>query len=242
MKKLRVNVRVTELADVSSRIIEIYKKEQELKNDEFLKKLFTELETKVEKMIEAIKRNVAISKLDEADNKRDNAVRALNNVLIGYRSMPIEHLKNKGEQLYQIFSKYGLKIINENYASESALIESLLLDFSAPELEEDITALTGVKESLDELRTRQNEFNKARLDYGLALAEQSNKDKASVMKQPLMELINKKLINYLIAMEMVNPERYKTFSNLVSEIIDSVNLTIKRRNKEEHKENLMSHQ
>lgn len=233
MKKLSYKVRVTELDDVSNRLLEVYKKASTLKNDTFLKPLFAEIQKQSDQITEAIKRDVAVSNLEEADQKRDQAVRNLHNVLVGYRSMPIENLKKSAERLYEVFSKYGVKIVNENYASESALIEALLLDLASSDLREAINALTGVPECIAKLRTEQDYFNKVRADYGTAVVAQGQKSSASALKRPLLELINAKLITYLITMTMVNPEQYKAFSDLVSEIVEGMNIAIKRREKEE---------
>ena len=60
-----------------------------------------------------------------------------------------------------MFDKYGKAIVNESYARESSLIESMLEDFSADTLSESIKALDGVAELIAALRAAQDEFNKA---------------------------------------------------------------------------------
>ena len=117
-----------------------------------MKSTFAEIETLSEQITEAIKRDVSLSKLEDADLRRDNSVRSLSNALVGYRSLPVASLRDNADKLYAVFSKYGVKITKENYATESSLIEALLKDLSAPELKTAIESLSGVGEIIAQLR------------------------------------------------------------------------------------------
>lgn len=235
MQKLMTTVRTTEIDDVSDRLIALFKSENALQDEPFLKPLFIELGQLSAKITEAIKKDVKLSTLEEADLYRDNAVRALHNVLLGYRSMPVASLKEHGERLYTIFSKYGVKITKESYATESSLIESLLLDLSAPELQSAITALLGVKECISELRKTQTAFTNLRLEYEKTVAERGASISASALKKPILELINGKLLPYLSAMIMVDATKYEAFTHSILQVIEEINTAVKRRAKERKK-------
>lgn len=231
IQKLITTVRTTELDDVSDRLVALYKETTALQSETFLKPLFTELEGLSAQITEAIKKDLTLSSLEEADQRRDNAVRALHNVLLGYQSMPVASLKTHGVALYKVFSKYGVKIAKESYATESSLIESLLLDLSASELQVSITALSGVQECIAELRKEQTSFTKLRLDYEKAMAERGASIKASSLKKPMLEIINGKLITYLNAMKMADAPKYETFANNIAKVIEDTNVAVKRRAK-----------
>lgn len=232
MKKLDVRVRITEVDDVSDRLLIIYKAETSLKTDQFLKTVFAEIEELSVKITEAIKKDVVLSKLEDADLRRDNAVRMLHNVLLGYQSMPVPALKQHGEKLYKVFSKYGVSIIRESYATESSLIEALLQDLSAADLSESIAALSGVTESIANLRAEQTAFTQLRVGYEKAIVEQHNTPSASKLKKPLVELINVKLIGYLTAMKMVDAPKYEAFATAIGQVIENMNVNIRKRGKE----------
>lgn len=231
MKLLNYQARVTEIGDVANRLAELYKKATHLQEETFLKASFMALEEQGKAITEAVKKHKAVSQLDDADAKRDQAIRVLDKLLKGYENIPVDSLKLHGERLSAIFKKYGVKIVDENYSSESNLIDSLLLDFSASEVQASITALAGVSEAIANIRKAQEEFAKIRAEYEKALSQNDKSETASHLRKPLLELLNKKIIPYLIAMQIANPEQYSAFANEISQVIEGVNEAIKARTK-----------
>lgn len=235
MKKLLTPIRITEIGDVSNRLVELYKGSEPLQNDEFLKGVFAQLKEQGKAITEAVKKDKAVSHLEEADTKRDEAIRILSKLLKGYENIPLEDLKTHGEKLSAVFKKYGVKITEENYSSQSNLIDSLLLDFSEAEIQPSIEALSGVRQAIEGVRTSQEHFAKVRSQYEKEISQIKATATASSLRKPILELINKKLIPYLVAMELTQPERYLAFINQCIEIIGGMNETIKARSKSKTK-------
>ena len=236
MNKLNTSVKVTELGDTALRLVKAFNAVVAVQNDAFLTKTFAEIEKQATVMTSAVKSDQALSKLEEADAKRDQAIRVLDKLLKGYENIPLENLKTHAKKLAEIFKKYGVKITGENYASQSTLINSLLGDFSATELKPSIEALAGVKEALAEIQTKQDAFAALRSDYEKAQVSQKEKSSATSLRKPLLELINKKVVPYLVAMSIAQPELFKNLTAEASEIITSTNEAIKARSKKEKKE------
>ena len=236
MNKLNTSVKVTELGDTALRLVKAFKAVVAVQNDAFLTKTFAEIEKQATAMTSAVKSDQALSKLEEADAQRDQAIRVLDKLLKGYENIPFENLKTHAKKLAEIFKKYGVKITGENYASQSTLINSLLGDFSATELKPSIEALAGVKEALAEIQTKQDAFAALRSDYEKAQVSQKEKSSATSLRKPLLELINKKVVPYLVAMSIAQPELFKNLTAEASEIITSTNEAIKARSKKEKKE------
>lgn len=236
MNKLNTSVKVTELGDTALRLVKAFKAVVAVQNDAFLTKTFAEIEKQATAMTSAVKSDQALSKLEEADAQRDQAIRVLDKLLKGYENIPLENLKTHAKKLAEIFKKYGVKITGENYASQSTLINSLLGDFSATELKPSIEALAGVKEALAEIQTKQDTFAALRSDYEKAQVSQKEKSSATSLRKPLLELINKKVVPYLVAMSIAQPELFKNLTAEASEIITSTNEAIKARSKKEKKE------
>jgi hypothetical protein len=236
MNKLNTSVKVTELGDTALRLVKAFKAVVAVQNDAFLTKTFAEIEKQATVMTSAVKSDQALSKLEEADAQRDQAIRVLDKLLKGYENIPLENLKTHAKKLAEIFKKYGVKITGENYASQSTLINSLLGDFSATELKPSIEALAGVKEVLVEIQTKQDAFAALRSDYEKAQVSQKEKSSATSLRKPLLELINKKVVPYLVAMSIAQPELFKNLTAEASEIITSTNEAIKARSKKEKKE------
>lgn len=134
MKKINTSVKVTELGDTALRLVKLYNTTESLQGDNFLKKSFSELEKQALALTSAVKNDQVFSTLEEADTQRDKAIRVLDKLLKGYENIPVESLKIHAQKLVEVFKKYGVKITNENYSSQSNLMNALLEDFSAPEL------------------------------------------------------------------------------------------------------------
>ncbi|MDO4224767.1 MAG: DUF6261 family protein [Bergeyella zoohelcum] len=231
MKKILSQARITEVGDIAKRLVSLYQATSTLGSDAFLSKTFAELAKLEEALTEAVKRDAVVSKLEDADAKRDEAIRVLGKLLKGYNIIPVESLKAHGKKLYEVFQKYGVKIVSENYSSQSNLINSLLQDLSAADLSASITALSGVSEAIGNLLSAQENFAQIRAEYDKALSQKINTESASSLRKPVLELINKKLIPYLVAMKIAQAEQYKTFADEVSQIIESINEAVKTRGK-----------
>lgn len=235
MKKLLTTARITEVGDTAHRLVSLYKSTATLKDEAFLKPLFVEMEEKANALTEAVKRDAVISQLENADAKRDGAIRVLDRLLKGYKTIPLDTLKAYGVQLSAVFKKYGMKMTVENYSSQSNLVDSLLQDLSDSDKAAAIAALPGIAEAIDNIKTAQEEFVKIRANYDKGLAQKGSKETATSLRKPLLELINNKLLTYLAAMKIANPTKYKVFSEDVAVIITSVNETIKARKKNKEK-------
>ena len=235
MKKLLTTARITEAGDTAHRLVSLYKSTATLKDEAFLKPLFVEMEEKTNALTEAVKRDAVISQLENADAKRDGAIRVLDRLLKGYKTIPLDTLKAYGVQLSAVFKKYGMKITVENYSSQSNLIDSLLQDLSDSNKAAAIAALPGIAEAIDNIKTAQEEFVKIRANYNKELTQKGSKETATSLRKPLLELINNKLLIYLFAMKIANPTKYKVFSEDVAVIITSVNEAIKARKKNKEK-------
>lgn len=236
MKNLHFNIRVTEIGDVANRLANLYSSTANLQSDAFLKTTFAELQKQGEKITDAVKKSKAVSHLEEADAKRDEAIRVLDKLLKAYETIPVETLKAHGIKLSIIFKKYGVKITEENYSSQSNLIDSLLKDFSVSEVQPSIEALSGMKEAITAIRTTQEHFSQMRSDYEKAIAHSESTANASSFRKPILEMINKKIIPYLVAMQIADTNKYGAFTNEVSKIINDMNEVVKARSKKEKKE------
>lgn len=229
--KLKTTARVSEVADTADRLLKRYQLASEISNDTFLKTLFGKINELYQRISEAINRGISYSELEAADSLRDEKIRALDKVLVGYKNLPLEEAKTHAERLYAVFSKYGVKITQENYVNESGLIEAPLKDLSAEDLQPSITALSGVRECIEQLRQAQEAFNQKRLNH----EQQNSQETASLLKKPLLAHINDELLQYLKTMIMVNPTQYKAFADAVAETIETTNEVVKRRKKEDPK-------
>lgn len=226
MNKVISKVRVTEVDGLSDALVRLYKADEGVSSDVFLKSVMDEIEKLSVSITTAIKQDKVLSNLEEADGVRDEAVKNLSMLLDGYSVFPVAAKKEAALKLKSIFDKYGKSITTTNYVSESSLIESLLEDFSK---EEAVSLLDGIKEILEQIRSAQDAFVKASDEYNAASTVKT--ESASSLKKPLLSLINDKLIPYITAMQMANSVVYADFATKAEGEVKRVNEIISRRGK-----------
>ena len=227
MNKVISKVRVTEVDGFSDALVRLYKADEGVSSDVFLKSVMDEIEKLSVSITTAIKQDKVLSNLEEADGVRDEAVKNLSTLLDGYEVFPVAAKKEAAQKLKTVFDKYRKSITTANYVSESSLIESLLEDFSKEE--ETVGALDGVKEILEQIRSAQDSFVKASDEYNAASTVKT--ESASSLKKPLLSAINDKLIPYITAMKMANSAVYADFATKAEGEIKRVNEIVLRRGK-----------
>ncbi|WP_167619702.1 DUF6261 family protein [Maribellus sediminis] len=224
--------RVTEVDAVSMRMIGAYQTTS-LSTDTHLSEMFIDLESFSAALTAAIKRSKAESDLEEKDEARDQPLRSLSYLLVGYLHHPDQAVQAAAELVDDVFEKYGLRIIHESYASESSLIASLLDDLSKPKIQDAIALLPGCADTVAALQTAQVAFEAARIAYEQEKAEESTQANATKMKADVLSLINDKIVVYLRAMELVDEPAYGAFARTVATIIAENNEVVKKRRKKD---------
>lgn len=227
MNKVISKVRVTEVDGLSDALVRLYKADEGVSSDVFLKSVMDEIEKLSVSITTAIKQDKVLSNLEEADGVRDEAVKNLLTLLDGYSVFPVAAKKEAAQKLKTVFDKYRKSIITANYVSESSLIESLLEDFSKEE--ETVSLLDGIKEILEQIRSAQDSFVKASDEYNAASTVKT--ESASSLKKPLLSAINDKLIPYITAMKMANSAVYADFATKAEGEVKRVNEIVLRRGK-----------
>lgn len=227
MNKVISKVRVTEVDGLSDALVRLYKADEGVSSDVFLKSVMDEIEKLSVSITTAIKQDKVLSNLEEADGVRDEAVKNLSTLLDGYSVFPVAAKKEAAQKLKAVFDKYRKSITTANYVSESSLIESLLEDFSKEE--ETVSLLDGIKEILEQIRSAQDSFVKASDEYNAASTIKT--ESASSLKKPLLSAINDKLIPYITAMKMANSAVYADFATKAEGEIKRVNEIVLRRGK-----------
>lgn len=230
INKLLATSRTTEVDAVSNRIITEYKK-NDWSSDTHLTGIFDELESTSLKLTHAINRGKSESNLEEKDEVRDNKVRAIHYLIQGFEHHPDETIREAARAVDNVFERYGVRIVQESYASQSSLIESLLDDFANPDLQPFVDALPGFSQVLTELQTAQTEFEEAKVTYEAEKAEEGTKENATLIKMEVLKIINDKLVVYLRAMIQVNEAVYGSFARTVAQIINDMNVIVRKRRK-----------
>ncbi|MBU0474591.1 MAG: hypothetical protein KKF62_10540 [Bacteroidetes bacterium] len=222
--------RTTEVNAVAGRIIAEYEK-TDWSSDTHLTGIFNLLKPKNEILTGAINRIKAESDLEEKDEIRDEKIRSVYYIILGFMHHPDLAIKTAAQEVDKVFEHFGLELINQSYATESSLVASLLIEFSNTSLQPSIAALPGLNQLIMELTAAQTEFEAASVNYEEEKAEEGTKENASAIKKEVVVIINEKLVVYLRAMIQVDETKYGELTRTTTQIIDDNNIIVKKRKK-----------
>lgn len=230
IKKISTSSRNGDISTLLSLILKAFAK-NDWSKDVYLTPIIEKISANNTALIEALKRLKVYSQMAEKDLVRDMAIRALFKLVEGYVHIPIAEMKEAALLVNNILEQYGLSIQNEDYAEESADIESLLNDLSKADIVIAIAKLQGVAETITALDTAQKDFENLALQQ--AEGESTKKDLASassLKKESIVEL-NTNLVGYMNTMAKVNPATYEATAKTIAELVDNNNELVKRRRK-----------
>lgn len=225
MKKISSNMKLTELDSLSDTLVRLYKAQEALSQDAMLCAIMADVESASNRLTSAIKCDAVSSGLEDADSRRDEAVRLLGTLVEGYTAIPFAEQKAAAQTLKALFDKYGKKIAGESYAAESSLVESMLADFAAKDALQ--KTLPGVPELVQELRDAEDAFKSASDEF--AAAKNAKGESATAVKKILVSILNDRLVPYLAAASCM--ESHKTFVSLAEAEIKKANDTAAKRAK-----------
>lgn len=216
MKKFLATSSVAKISEVAMSIISAFDKQPIA--DVKLNQLIDELRQKSAEMTTAIKRAKTLSNLSELDAVRDQQWIAIVHLVDGYTYSPFAPVRDAAKRFNAVIERYGAGLAYENYASESAHLESALEDFAATDLVAAQALLSGVPELVQQLRQAQTAFHDARVQFGQTQAEEDNFVAASTIKKEVVNIINNKIILYLSAMLILDAQTYERFAKTIEEL------------------------
>lgn len=171
----------------------------------------------------------ATSDLEEKDAIRDDLVRDLFFVVQGAAHVPIDDVKSAGQKLMKLLDNYGLSMLSESYATESTLLNSLLLDLAKTTYALDITKVLGCTELIGMLSIAQDDFEAASLSFEGSKSVEATYKNATELKTKLIKSINSELVEDMRWLVRKQNATYAAFAQVVSQIITDNNLRVQRR-------------
>jgi len=221
------NSRVTEVNDVGTRMSGAFNAQGIA--DPYLTATFGSVDATNLELSKSIRRSKAESNLETKDEVRDGYTRSLYYLINGFTHHPAAAISESAVLLLHAFDNYGINILTESYANESALISSMLLEFQKPEYAVHIDNLSGCAELLQSLTLAQAEFEQARIAYETEKAQDGMVANATEIKKKVVELVNNKVIGYLQAMQQANPDTFGVLAATCAQIIAENNEQVRRR-------------
>ena len=230
IKKIKTTSRNGDLSALLTLILKAFAK-NDWSSDTYLTPIIGNTSATNTSLIEALRRLKVYSQMAEKDDVRDMSIRALFKLVEGYIYIPIAEMKEAALVLENVLEQYGLSIQNEDYAAESADIESLLNDLAKPKVVAAIAKLQGVSETISALAANQQDFENVALQQAEGESVKKDLASASQLKKEGIAEINTNLVGYMNTMAKVNPTTYEATARTIAELIDKNNELVKRRYK-----------
>ncbi|PKQ61311.1 hypothetical protein BZG02_16080 [Labilibaculum filiforme] len=233
MTKIKKIITVSRNGDLSALLNLILKAfaKNDWSSDIYLTPIITKVKSTNTALTEALRRLTAYSQMAEKDHVRDTEIKALFKLVEGYVHIPIVEVQNAALVVYNVLEQYGLSIQKEDYAEESAAIDSLLNDLSKPDVAAAIAKLQGVPETIANLDMAQKDFENLALQQAEGESVKKDLASASQLKKEGIATINDVLMGYMNTMAKVNPAVYEATAKTIAELIDKSNQLVKRRRK-----------
>jgi len=228
LRKIHFNSRNAEVDSVSSQIL-LHYQQSGLNEVPYLPEMMTRVADLQRQLNRSIKRINVKSELNLRDSERDHSLKSLNYFVFGQRHHFDPTIQQAAGMVYKVLENYGPGISRENYDSESALIDSLLLDLSRENLQTAINQLQGCAGLIAILREMQEAFKSAQRTYTIAKVKESEIANASQLRIQLRRYLNSLVLVYLNAMYLVDEPVYGPFVRVVGQAISENNRNVKRR-------------
>lgn len=231
MSKINSAIRIKDANTLVNEIVSAFENDEAVRDDVYLRPIIEQLRQSEAVMSDLLAVEKSKRVLVALDAVRDAAVRDVLAIINGYSRIVVGNFAEMAGVLKRICEGLKVDITRENYSAESASIKSLLFDFDKPEACRAIESLPGMREAVEAVRRAEDDFLNAKSVRNAAKVERLEQKSAYKLKLELIGLINKKLIDDVVAMSRREPQRYGRFASNIESRIVSANALVKRRAK-----------
>ncbi|PXX95747.1 hypothetical protein DF185_21890 [Marinifilum breve] len=228
IKKISTNSRNGDVSTLLTLILGAFAK-SDWSLDVYLSELINTIRGYCTSLTEALNRLKVYSQMAEKDNIRDMAIKSLFKLVEGYTHIPIAEINEAAKVVENVLEQYGMDIRNDDYAAETAEVNSLLNDLSKPEVAAAIAKLQGVAEIVAALTAAEKDFEAIALQQAEGEGAKKDLATASRLKKAALKEINDNLVGYMNTMAKVKPDTYQTTTQTIAELIENNNELVKRR-------------
>lgn len=198
--------------------------------DDYLNNLSASVGNKGQQMQQSMARdrsNENTQELQAADGLRDSLFIALKYFIRGFLSWNKATTAAHAHMLWNIIEKHGVTLDREPYQEQSALMGSLLNDFSQAAAVEAIKTLQ-LNEVVAELRGAGESFDQLFVAAAEAEGNREEVMAASNIKKVVMGELSD-LADYLNTMAKANAATYGAVANTMAELVNTFNQKVRNR-------------
>ncbi|WP_461640172.1 DUF6261 family protein [Labilibaculum euxinus] len=223
--KINSNSSTKHCAEIGNKLISLFQK-YSIKEDHYYTDIFKKLLLITKELIDSINRGGVHNDRKEKDAIRDADVRAVfYEVMARCNRRPDENQK-KALRIKKILDRFGIEITEYTYINESANINAMLVDLTAPELAEERASIPDLDKLLANLQSSQSDFELSNLEFIENTDKRKKTKSATALAKDLRDLINNELSVYLQSMAKAKPSQYKEFAELLTTIIEDNNKSV----------------
>ncbi|MDM8161133.1 DUF6261 family protein [Labilibaculum sp. K2S] len=223
--KINSNSSTKNCAEIGKKLIYLFQ-QYPISEDPYYTDILKKLSVITEELINSINRGGVHNDRKEKDAIRDADVRAVfYEVMARCNRRPSENQK-KALRIKKILDRFGIEITEYTYINESANINAMLIDLTAPELSEERASIPDLNELLANLEGSQADFNLSNMQLIEDSIDRKKTKSATVLAKEVRDLINNELSVYLQSMAMAKPSQYKEFAGLLHTIIADNNKSV----------------
>jgi len=228
MKKINSNSTNNQIAEIGNSIVEV-NKSNPITDDAFYSITYTLLSEKTAELIDTINRAGLHNGKKEMDELRDLDVRAIFYTVKAHCIRRPSEDREKALRIQEDLDRYGLEITGYSFGDESTNIRALLDDLKDPELAEERASIPDLDQLIANLEDSQGEFDVTEAKLIEGEVDRSKTKSASLVAKELKDIIDNRFCVYIEAMSLANPDKYKSYYDLLQTIINQNN-----RQVEEH--------
>jgi hypothetical protein len=203
-----------------------------------IKTQWSELETSYKTLNERFKKTPASLKTAELatlDERRDNAIVCLRKLADGYTNHHDGAKKQAGKQLLIAIDKYGKSISRMNYPAETSVLDNLVVDLKNEPDNAAAIKLTGLADTVAEIKSANDLFNQTYLERVGEAAEKDLNAAGEVVQE--CRLKYNALIKHIEAHATIHPsEAYDALIRQLNNLIDKFNTMLAQRGNRDHGE------
>lgn len=200
-----------------------------LHSEKNLSQMFAELQPLYQLFSEAIKPNRTKSNLKALNKARRYYYQSFHYLVHGLVKHPTPEIQTAARSIALLLKPYGLKLTEQNYATQSSGINSLLLKLSKPQVRKTLDHIPASHDLIGALSKAQKDFQDGRLALAEGKSMEKHLEKASALKLKIIRLTNKKIVAYLNVMWQMDEDKYGALSRYYVEVIGELNTALKRR-------------
>ncbi len=225
---LLTTARISEVGGTGENLLKAYA-DTGITEDANLQTIINLLTEKNALLITAIEKNKAYSQLEEFDQARDAAFKALYQYLEACTLLPEGITQTAALGIFPTLKKYGIGMTRLPYTEQTAQMKSLIEELAKDAITEQSSKIVHLDGMIETLKQTQTDFQQAHSDYTSQISLSKGEQSATELKSEVLQIINEKLVMYMRAMATTFPDTHAQFAQELAVEINKTNQNIKSR-------------